>query len=134
MNVIQQSETVQRLYQAFGSGNMDEFFSLLDDSIVWHSHYTSNIPLNGKFERAEGLQRLLQAIGNNVEILSFAPHTFLENDSAVVVLGREEARVKATGKTYQNNWVHVFTFFNDKVISINTYNTTEVVELAFQAS
>ncbi len=65
-------EIVQQMYQAFGTGDMPAFFALLDETIVWNSHYTANIPLNGKFEKAEGIQTLLQTIGASVEIKAFA--------------------------------------------------------------
>lgn len=110
---------------------MDAFFSLLDEQVVWQSHYSQKIPLNGKFEKFEGIQRLLQIFDATLEFKLFEPLSFLENQNTVVVLGREEAIAKATGKPYVNNWVHVFTFNNEKVLSVDSFNTVETVEAAF---
>lgn len=133
MSYTNNQEVTQALYQAFGTGDMPAFFSLLDGDVIWDSHYSSTVPLNGRFVKAEGIGKLLTTIGENVEVKAFEPHTFLEQGQTVVVLGREEALVKATGKVYKNDWVHVFQLSNFKVTSIRTFNTTDSVEQAFSA-
>ena len=45
----------------------------------------------------------------------------------MIVVGTDTARVKATGKTLDFNWVHSFTVKNDKIVSFSEYGDMSAV-------
>lgn len=65
------------------------------------------------------------------DIQRFEPKEFIAQGERVVVLGQEEIRIKATGKTLENDWAHVFTLRNGTVTHFQEYIdlSTVVAEL-----
>jgi ketosteroid isomerase-like protein len=49
------------------------------------------------------------------DIHSFEPREFIEAGEHVRVLGWEKSTALDTGKSFESEWVHVFTVKNDKV-------------------
>jgi ketosteroid isomerase-like protein len=52
----------------------------------------------------------------------------------VLALGDERMRVKATGRTYETEWAHVFTVREGKVMEFCEYADTAAVAEAFRGS
>lgn len=51
----------------------------------------------------------------------------------VIVLGRTLARVKSTGKKFDSEWIHVFTFKDGKLERFQEFYDTAVIVEAFAA-
>jgi hypothetical protein len=68
-----------------------------------------------------------------MEIEEFAPTEFLAQADRVVVLGSLRARVKDTGRSYDNEWVMVWTLRDGKVAGYQIYEDT-ARELAAHAA
>lgn len=128
---METTQTVQAMYQAFGSGDMETFFSYLVEGAVWESRYVPGVPFHGTFSgRAEILQ-LFGMLETLVEMHSFVPTKMLADDETVVSFGYEELTVKETGIRYRNNWIHVFTFDGDKVSKVQTSSDVAAALAAF---
>jgi ketosteroid isomerase-like protein len=52
----------------------------------------------------------------------------------VVVVGDETARVKATGKSLEVRWTHVFNLRNDKVVAFEEYFDTSAIVAELKAA
>jgi uncharacterized protein len=124
-------ELVQRNYAAFGSGDIPAVLNNLAESVVWDSRYPKAAPLGGKFEGHAGFLKWLGAVGESVAIKEFAPQKLFAQGDTVVVLGYEVAEVKATQRTYRNDWVHVFTLAGGKIARFQSSNDAAAVEAAF---
>lgn len=102
--------TVQRLYQAFGAGDLPGILTHLAEDVIWEYGHSSDVgylqPRRGKAE----VPAFFQALGV-LEITRFEPWKFFETDDMVVVLVNLEATVRATGRTVtEQDEVHIWTF------------------------
>ena len=66
----------------------------------------------------------LGRLAETLDIEAFAPTDFLAQADRVVVLGSIRARVKETGRTYDNEWAMVWTLRDDKVAGWQIYEDT----------
>src|SRR5687768_9789496 len=88
---------VEKMFAAFGSGDVEKFLATVSDDTVWIYHGTQVIP-KGTYEGVKGARKFITGILDNTEILNFEPLEYISQDSKVVVLGREHQRVKKSGK------------------------------------
>ncbi len=124
-------EIVQASYMAFGAGDMTAFLADMSPDVEWHSGYAPDVPLNGVWRGHDGVITLVQTIGASVDIHQFQVVEFIAQGDKVVVLGFEEAAAKSTGRSYRNEWAHVWTVREGRVARIRTYNDSATVAAAF---
>jgi ketosteroid isomerase-like protein len=101
------------------------------DDIEWDSRYPSIVPFSGVWRGHDGVKRLISTLGETIQILAFEIQEFVAANDKVVVLGFEEATAKSTGRTYRNEWVHVWTVQGGKLAKLRNYNDTAAVAAAF---
>ena len=63
-------------------------------------------------------------LASTVEYTTFEPREFIAQGDQVVVIGSERARVKATGRVVDTDWVMVFTIRDGKVVRFRDYYDT----------
>src|SRR5512147_1145674 len=124
-------ELVQQTYQAYGQGDVAAMQVVMAEDFEWDSRYSAGVPLGGVWRGHDGLLEFLKTVGETVDVLAFEIQEFIAQDNKVVVLGFEESRAKSTGRTYHNDWVHVWTTQGGKIAGIRTYNDTAAVSAAF---
>jgi hypothetical protein len=56
-------------------------------------------------------------MGETVEIRSFEPQTFLAAEDKVFIWGHWSWTMRGTGISGENEWLHVFTFRDDGMVS-----------------
>ncbi|WP_162428223.1 nuclear transport factor 2 family protein [Pontibacter pudoricolor] len=117
---------VEKMFTAFGEGDVDKFVGTVSDDTVWIYHGTQIIP-KGTYEGKEGARSFISGILNNTEIISFEPQQFIVEDNKVVVLGQEHQKVKSSGKELKQKWVQVYTIENDLITRMEEFATSEVV-------
>lgn len=124
-------QLVQQTYQAFGQGDVITMLSAMTEDFEWDSRYPAVVPLAGRWQGHAGVLNLLKTIGETVDVLAFEIQQFVAEGGAVVVLGYDESRAKATGRVYHNDWVHIWTVQDGKLSRVRTYNDTAAAEAAF---
>ena len=111
-------EAVQRLYEAFGRGDVEAVLADLADDVDWAAEAAStSVPWYGKYRGKGEVPRFFQDIGTNVEITEFAPLTFTSNETDVIVAVRWAYTVNATGKTAAMTMQHWWRFADGKIVS-----------------
>ena len=118
---------VEKMFSAFGSGDIDGFLKTVSPDTIWIYHGTQLIP-KGTYEGTEGARAFISNIINSTEILSFEPQQYICEGNTVVVLGREHQRVKKSGKELKQKWVQVYTIENDLIKRMEEFATSEVVD------
>ena len=104
-------ETVQKLYAAFGRGDVPGILQLLSPDVAWdnaggHHDVPWLAPRRGSAEVA----RFFEAL-EHLEVHHFEPKTFLSSGDLVIVLVDEEVTVKRTGKRFREiDQVHLWSF------------------------
>lgn len=118
---------VERMFAAFGNGDVDKFVATVSEDTVWIYHGTQIIP-KGTYEGKEGARRFITNILNSTEIISFEPQQYIVEDNKVVVLGQEHQKVKSSGKELKQKWVQVYTVGNDLITRMEEFATSDVVK------
>jgi uncharacterized protein len=59
---------------------------------------------------------------------------FVAEGDRVLVLGWERAKIKATNRTYETDWIHVFTFRNGKASKFREYTDTQAIAVAYEST
>jgi uncharacterized protein len=124
--------TIQNNYAAFGRGDIATILQSMTPTVEWLARYPSSVPFAGLHRGHDGIIALFQAIGGALEVLRFEIKTFHVTSNAVIVEGEEEARVRATGKSYVNPWIHLWEFNEaGQVRRVSNYNDSAAAAKAF---
>jgi ketosteroid isomerase-like protein len=118
--------TVEKMFAAFGSGDLEKFRETVSEDTVWIYHGTQEIP-KAIFEGKDRATIFLNNILTQTEVLSFEPQQFICEGNMVVVLGQEHQRVKASEKELKQKWVQVYTVENGLITRMEEFASSEVV-------
>ena len=83
----------------------------------------------GRHRGHTGLTDLLQKASETVET-STEPLEFVVQGDRVLVVGFASGRIKATNKTFKDNWVFAITVRNGKLTNIREYIDTQALARA----
>lgn len=92
----------------------------------------SVIPLSGAFRGREAVQRFFSTVGSTVATESFQPVEFIDGGNQVVVIGRERSTVLTTNRTFDVEWVQVWTVRGERISRLRNFFDTGSMALAFQ--
>lgn len=117
---------VDKMFSAFGSGDVEKFVATVSDNTEWIYHGTQIIPA-GTFEKKEGVRAFFSNILDKTEIISFEPQQFIVEGKMVVVLGQEHQKVKRSGRELKQKWVQIYTVENGLITRMEEFATSEEV-------
>ncbi len=113
-------ETVQRIYQAFGRGDVPAMLGELAETIEWEHDAASfgeyGVPWLHPGRGRKHVAGFLEAL-TALEFHAFTPVSLLAGDNQVVAIISLEATVKATGKRFTEYEAHLWTFGADGLVS-----------------
>ena len=122
---------VKKLYRAFEQGDLDTITALMDDDIEWVAPGPTTIPFAGTFRGKEGIRKFFSIAFDTLDVREQKLRGFLISGDQVGVLGYEHMLVKATGREYRSNWLHLYTFANGKIHKFEEYVDTAAQAAAF---
>ena len=135
MNEQRNTETARRAYELFKAGDIESLLDLYTDDATWETPRVENMPQTGKRHGKQQILEFMSLINESSENLHFEPREFIAQGNKTVVLGDYGWRVKATGKEYTSDWVHVSTFNDDgKMTSFKEYLDTAAARDAYTAN
>jgi ketosteroid isomerase-like protein len=106
---------VQRIYEAFGQGDVATILSLVTDDVDWASCPGSTVaPWHGVLQGKAALPRFFEALGR-VQVTRFEPLTFAANGADVMCVIRFGVRAPSTGRTAEMDIHHLWRFRDGKV-------------------
>src|SRR2546423_3362390 len=77
--------TVQRLYEAYGRGDVDAVLAELADDVDWAAEAAStSVPWYGSYRGKTEVPRFFKEIGSNVDVTEFSLLSFTANETDVV--------------------------------------------------
>ena len=128
------ADVIQQAYAAFSQGDMPEFTSLLTDDVEWTMQGPSVVPYTGTRHGHEGVAEFFSLVEEALEMEQFEPREFVAQGDTVVVLGYERSLVKLTGRTFEQEWVHVYTLREGKIAKGHIIDDTAAQVVAFDAA
>lgn len=125
-------EIVQQNYASFGRGDIPSIVASMSPEVEWLARYPREVPFAGTHRGHHGIAALFQSIGGALEVLRFAIARFHDAGQVILVEGEEEVRVRATGKTYVNPWIHLWEFdAAGKIVRVSNYNDSAAARDGF---
>lgn len=109
-------EAVQRLYAAYGQGDVDAVLAELAEEVDWAAEAAgTDVPWWGAFNGKGDVARFFKEIGTNIEVAEFDVVTMTTNDTDVVAIVHWTFTVNTTGKTASMFMQHWFRFADGKI-------------------
>lgn len=125
-------EAVQRLYAAYGRGDLDAVLAEVADDVDWAAEAAgSGVPWWGAFHGKADVPRFFAAISTNVAVTEFDVVSLTANATDVVATVRWTFTVNATGKTASMHMQHWFRFANGKIVFFRGSEDTAQSAAAF---
>lgn len=124
-------EVVQRFYQMFGQQDLNGAFGLLHESVSWELIGPNSIPYFGNYKGPEGVRQFFDLLFKVEQVIEFMPEEFVDGGDTVCVVGREKCLAKATGRTFEAKWIHLFTCQDGKIIRWREYIDTAAITAAY---
>jgi len=131
MSIEENVQTVKDFFAAMGRGDKQGLLALSAEDIEWIIP-GKDWPLAGTHRGHAALADLLQKASQELETTYPEPPEFVAQGDRVLVLGFATGRIKATNRTFDDNWVFAITVRNRKVTSIREYIDTQALARAAQ--
>jgi len=119
-------ELVQRVYAAFGRGQVEAVLAAFDPQIEWHLAEGHPYEPGGRAWVGPGAvrEKLFERIGAEWDGFTVHPQIFHDAGVVVVVEGRYTGTCKSTGKSLDAQLCHVWTIRNGKVARFQQFVDT----------
>ena len=132
MTAQENKRLVMEGYQKYQNGDIPGLLAMYQDDAVWIEPDVENVPFAGRFAGKSEIARFFQELDRAAQPLRFEPKEFIAEGDKVVVIGEATWLVRATGRTYDNPWVHIFTLRDGKTARFEDYHDTAASERAFR--
>jgi len=132
MSEQENTETVRQAYGNFQTGDIESLLNLLADDVGWRLPSMENVPFSGSRNGREAVGQFFAILNEAQEPREFEPQSFIAQGDKVAVQGRYLWRVKASGREYQGDWVHVFTLRDGRITDFQEYTDTAAAATAYQ--
>jgi ketosteroid isomerase-like protein len=128
------TELIQRIYAAFGKGDvatvLDGFAA---DGVVSFEGASPEVPWHATVQGTAQIPRFFAALAAAVEFEIFDPHGWVANDDTVAVQLHLRYRVKKTGKLIDQQQVHWWSIRDGKATRVHHFDDTQQVVAACRA-
>jgi ketosteroid isomerase-like protein len=128
MSAQENIQVVKDFFAAMGRSDKEGLLSLVAENIEWIIP-GKDWPLAGTHRGQAGLKDLLQK-SSELETSFPTPPEYVAQGDRVMVIGFAKGRVKATNKTFEDDWVFDITVRNGKLTRIREYIDTQALALA----
>ncbi len=117
-------------FTAIGRGDREALVALVTEDIEWIIP-GKDWPLAGTHRGHAGLAALLETASRSIET-STEPQEFVAQGDRVLVVGVATGKIKATNKTFVDDWIFAITVRDDRLTSIREYVDTQALARASQ--
>jgi len=129
MSAQENVQVVKDFFAAMGSGDKERLLELSADDIEWIVP-GEDWPLAGTHRGHAGLRAFLQKASETMETSFPEPPEYVAQGDRVLVVGFATGRIKATNKTFEDDWVFAITVRDGKVAKIREYVDTQALARA----
>ena len=124
--------SVRAVYDAFAKGDIPAVLGFLNPDIKWTE--AEGFPYGGTYVGPDGvLEGVFMRLGAEWDGFAAVPDEFIDGGDRVVVLGKYGGTYKATGKSFQADFAHVWEVREGKAVRFVQYVDTLIVQRALQS-
>ena len=114
--------TVQRMFAAFGAGDIDAVLETVHPESRW-TYYGANPRVSrAEFNGHAEVRRFFEGILKRLEMTAFDTREFIAQGDTVVIFGGEAGTVRSTGQPFRNEWAQKYVVKNGLITSMAEYN------------
>jgi ketosteroid isomerase-like protein len=107
-------DVIEQGYAAFGRHDITAIVKLIADEVDWEGVVPATVPYAGRRRNPEEVANFFEGLLAD-DIHAFEPREFIEAGEHVTVLGWAKITAVETKKTFESEWVHVFTVKSGKI-------------------
>jgi hypothetical protein len=130
MSIERNVQTVKDFFAAMGRGDREGLLALVAEDIEWIVP-GEDWPLAGTHRGHAGLAGLLKTASESIET-STEPREFVAQGDRVLVVGYAKGKIKATNKTFEDDWIFAITVRDGRLTNIREYVDTQALARAAQ--
>jgi uncharacterized protein len=130
MSIERNVQTVKDFFAAIGRGDREGLLALVAEDIEWIVP-GEDWPLAGTHRGHAGLTDLLKTASESIET-STEPREFVAQGDRVLVVGFARGKIKATNKTFEDDWIFAITVRDGRLTNIREYVDTQALARAAQ--
>ena len=130
---VENVSTVQRLYAAFGRGDIGSVIAALSPDVVWGEPDNPFNPAAGTWRGHAGFLEWASIGRQSEEILRLEPRQFIAQGDMVAVVGHTACIARPTGRSYETDFVHLVTLRGGKITRFQEFFDTYVAAEAFRS-
>jgi len=125
-------DSVRSVYRAFAAGDIPAVLAVLSADVHWTE--AEGGPYGGVSIGPDAvLENVFMKLGGDWDAFAAVPSEFVADGSTVVALGEYSGTYKATGKSFNAPFAHVWKFKDGKAASFHQYTDTAVHQRPLQA-
>ena len=125
-------QVVKEFLAAISSGDKQRVLALVAEDIEWIIP-GGDWPLAGTHRGHTGLAGVLRKASEGIEMTYPKPPEFVAQGDRVLVVGVATGKIKATNRTFRDDWVFDITVRNGKLTKIREYIDTQALAKASAA-
>jgi ketosteroid isomerase-like protein len=129
MTIEENVQIVKDFFAAMGGYNRQDLLALVAEDIEWIIP-GEDWPLAGTHRGQAELAAVLQKASEEVEMTYPEPPEFVAQRDRVLVVGVATGKIKATNKSFKDDWVFDITVRDRKVTKIREYIDTQALARA----
>ena len=129
MSTQENVKIVKDFFAAMGRGDKQGLLALAAEDIEWIIP-GEGWPLAGTYRGHAELAAVLKKAANEVETKYPTPPEFVAQEDRVLVIGVATGKIKATNRTFEDDWVFAITVRDGKVAHIKEYIDTQALARA----
>jgi len=130
MSIEKNIQTAKNFFAAISRGDKESLLALVAEDIEWIIP-GKDWPLAGTHRGHAGLADLLKTASKSMET-STEPREFVAQGDRVLVIGFAKGKVKATNKTFEDDWIFAITIRGGRITNIREYVDTQALARAAQ--
>jgi ketosteroid isomerase-like protein len=124
-------EILRSGYGNFAKGDIPAVLEVFDSDIDWTE--AKGFPYGGSYRGHDAVvNEVFMKLGTEWDGYTVEPSEFLESGEKIVVLGKYSGTYKATGKSFEADFAHVWTLHKGKAVKFVQYTDTALVQAALQ--
>ena len=131
MSIEKNIQTVKDFFAAIGRGDREALLALVAEDIEWIIP-GEDWPLAGTRHGHAGLADLVKTQSETMEISLPEPRESVAQGDRVLVVGFARGKIKATNKTFEDDWIFAITVRDGRLTSIREYVDTQALARASQ--
>lgn len=126
-------QLVAKGYKCFQDKDMKGMLDLYADDAQWVTFKVPGVPFSASVHQGkEAIARYFTEVSKTQELVQFEVRKVIAEGDDVAVVGYAKWNVRATGKQYETDWVHLFTLQDQKVVRVQQLLDSATVQASFQ--